>query len=751
MEFFHRHAQWISGSLFKRLMNMGNRIHKYSMILAIALIFRFITPPGLSQVPDRMNFQQTIRNTGKELVINKYVAIRIQIRQGSQFGPAVYVETQIVLTNSDGLVTLEIGGGTPVLGSFTDIDWTKGPYFLQTETDLTGAGYYNVAGVMQMISVPYALYASSADSIPGGISESDPAFNASLSSSISSSDIDRWNSKLDNESQDLGRVLVQGNDAHGSQIKNLEIPIHANDMATKAYVDSLEMKVNALEEVLVKAGVYDVKDVDGNLYHAVKIGKQIWMKENLRTTRYNDGLKIPYIVSDQYHYAETPAYYWLKNDSAKYGSIYGALYNFYVVETGKLCPAGWHVPDYSEWNTLAAELGGFLAAGGRMKEAGTEHWISPNTGATNESGFTALPGAYLAGYSSRGGGGFQREGYSADWWSDTPTVNYISGFGNSYYDSRLYSLQYAKFLALSVRCIHGDESERKSLASITTTIVTDILQKTATGGGNITSDGGSSILARGVCWSEKENPDTGDFKTYDGFGPGQFVSHLKDLNAIRTYYIRAYAINKTGIAYGNELSFTTRFVYDSIIDVDGNIYKTIKIGTQTWMAENLKTARYNNGDSINKPLSWSGDKTGAYSIYGDDPAYEAVYGKLYNFYTITDPRGLCPGGWKVPAYDDWMALTNYLGGYQVAGKKLKETGLTHWIRNYTATNESGFTALPGGWWNGAFYELGDHGYFWTSSDTSEGPWFWMIYGDYQDLSMNRGAPKDGFSVRCMKK
>jgi hypothetical protein len=74
-------------------MNMGNRIHKYSMILAIALIFRFITPPGLSQVPDRMNFQQTIRNTGKELVINKYVAIRIQIRQGSQFGPAVYVET----------------------------------------------------------------------------------------------------------------------------------------------------------------------------------------------------------------------------------------------------------------------------------------------------------------------------------------------------------------------------------------------------------------------------------------------------------------------------------------------------------------------------------------------------------------------------------------------------------------------------------------------------------------------------------
>jgi uncharacterized protein (TIGR02145 family) len=436
-----------------------------------------------------------------------------------------------------------------------------------------------------------------------------------------------------------------------------------------------------------------------------------------------------------------------------YAATYAPLYNFYVVETDKLCPTGWHIPDKSEWDMLAADLGGVSVAGGKMKEAGTDHWMNPNTGATNESRFTALPGSWLDGFHSHGGGGFGTPGNSSYFWSSSSNSGYYGiGFWNSYRDSELHSQQGTKEMAMSVRCVRGDESGRPRLPEITTDSISDILQHTATSGGTIISDGNSSILARGVCWSEHANPDTGDNKTYDGFSSGGFISHLTDLTALRTYYIRAYAINKTGIAYGNELSFTTRLVYDSVMDVDGNFYKTIKIGSQTWMAENLKTTRYNNGDSINKPLNWSGDKAGAYGIYDDEPANESVYGLLYNFYTIADPRGLCPTGWKVPGYDEWMVLTNYLGGYQVAGGKMKETGFDHWTHNVgTATNESGFTALPGGWWNGSFYEKGDHGYFWTSTNTSDGPWFWMLYGDYVDLSMSRGAPEVGFSIRCLKK
>ena len=191
---------------------------------------------------------------------------------------------------------------------------------------------------MQLISVPYALYASSADSIRGGIAEADPVFNASLSGGISSTDAERWNSKLDYESQDISQVLLQNNDARGLQIKNLEIPELENDLATKAYVDSLEMKVNDLEEVLVKAGAYDVKDVEGNLYHAVKIGKLIWMAENLRTTKFNDGLKIPYAQITGSVYPHTPAFFWLRNDSAKYAPAYGPIVQFLCYRNGKTMP-----------------------------------------------------------------------------------------------------------------------------------------------------------------------------------------------------------------------------------------------------------------------------------------------------------------------------------------------------------------------------------------------------------------------------
>jgi len=139
-------------------------------------------------------------------------------------------------------------------------------------------------------------------------------------------------------------------------------------------------------------GVSTVTDYQGNVYNTVKIGDQCWLKENLRSTKYNDGTNIPN-VTDNSTWANltTPAYCWYNNDYATYGSVYGALYNWYTVDTEKLCPIGWHVPSDTEWTQLTDYLGGESVAGSKLKEAGTTHWNSPNTGATNESGFTALP------------------------------------------------------------------------------------------------------------------------------------------------------------------------------------------------------------------------------------------------------------------------------------------------------------------------------------------------------------------------
>jgi len=139
----------------------------------------------------------------------------------------------------------------------------------------------------------------------------------------------------------------------------------------------------------------EIKDGDGNVYTSVTIGTQVWLDENLKTSKYNDGTNIP-LVSDntQWKDLSSPAYCWYNNDEAAYKDVYGALYNWYAVNTGKLCPAGWHVPTNGEMETLVDYLGGNLVAGGKLKETGTSHWNSPNGGATDQYGFSALPGGY---------------------------------------------------------------------------------------------------------------------------------------------------------------------------------------------------------------------------------------------------------------------------------------------------------------------------------------------------------------------
>jgi uncharacterized protein (TIGR02145 family) len=140
-----------------------------------------------------------------------------------------------------------------------------------------------------------------------------------------------------------------------------------------------------------------VTDIEGNVYKTVKIGSQWWMAENLKTTRFNYGSAILMVADSNAWFMQIgPAYCWYDNDSMTNKNIYGALYNSYAVKTGKLSPAGWHIPTESDWTTLTTYLGNHYVAGGKMKESGYVHWVAPNTGATNESGFTALPGGYRA-------------------------------------------------------------------------------------------------------------------------------------------------------------------------------------------------------------------------------------------------------------------------------------------------------------------------------------------------------------------
>jgi len=167
------------------------------------------------------------------------------------------------------------------------------------------------------------------------------------------------------------------------------------------------------KDLFIPAGT--VTDIDGNIYEVIKIGTQTWFAENLKTTRYNDNSGIPLITSNtDWAALTTPGYCWYNNDETANKPLYGALYNWYTVNTGKLCPIGWHVPTNDDFTILTEFLGGTAIAGGKMKEAGLAHWTTPNTGATNESGFTALPAGIRNDL-----GVFTGINLNTHWWSAT--------------------------------------------------------------------------------------------------------------------------------------------------------------------------------------------------------------------------------------------------------------------------------------------------------------------------------------------
>jgi uncharacterized protein (TIGR02145 family) len=196
------------------------------------------------------------------------------------------------------------------------------------------------------------------------------------------------------------------------------------------------------------------------------------------------------------------------------------------------------------------------------------------------------------------------------------------------------------------------------------------------------------------------------------------------------------------------------FVYD----VEGNKYKVIKIGTQTWMAENLKATKYQNGDAIGTtdPVrDINGETAPKYQwAYESTQSNAAIYGRLYTWYAITDSRGVCPVGWRVPTDVEWTTLAGYLGGAEVAGGSLKESGLSHWESpNTGATNISGFTALPAGYSfsSGGFSELGSTGYWWTAThDIDDLAWYRSVSYNSTEISRYNITKKYGYSVRCIK-
>lgn len=288
-----------------------------------------------------------------------------------------------------------------------------------------------------------------------------------------------------------------------------------------------------------------------------------------------------------------------------------------------------------------------------------------------------------------------------------------------------------------------------TVPTVSTTSITITGASTASGEYAV-NESEAEITSRGICWNTTGSPTIANSKTTDGSGSGTFTSSMTGLVAGTIYFGRAYATNSVGTSYGNEI------VFGSIVDVENTSYNPIAIGTQVWLKENLNTYKYRNGDVI--PLydhlpagttSWSGTSSGAVTNY----PLQNQFGRLYNWYAVTDPRGLCPVGWHVPTETEWATLVTFLGGVDVAGGPLKQTGTALWHTNVGATNSSGFTALPGGHRtvSGTYQYVNQSAIFWTSTAVDvNAVWSYSIAGNLTHSHGSGNHRKNGFSVRCIR-
>jgi uncharacterized protein (TIGR02145 family) len=361
-------------------------------------------------------------------------------------------------------------------------------------------------------------------------------------------------------------------------------------------------------------------------------------------------------------------------------------------------------------------------------------------------------------------------------WSKTtsPTIadsKTIDGTGSASFTSNMVGLAEGDsyfvraYATNSVGTSYGDEltftTDQVTAAAVTTTEATTITPTSAVAGGNVTDDGGGTVTARGVCWSNtKQIPTTADNVTPSSGSTGNFASNITGLENGTVYYYCAFATNSFGTTYGEIYHFIT-----PVADIEGNVYQTVKIGTQVWMAENLKVKKLNDNTEITyifDNTEWSTQVAPAYCWYNnDEDFFKPLYGALYNWHSANSEI-LCPTGWHVPTDADWNILEVGLGLSEADANEWGWRGshaavlknVTDWNVGENGTNTSGFSALPGGfryYLTGGFDGRLAVGYWWSSDENgnAEG-WYRMIKGSEVGVYRASTQKEAGKSIRCIK-
>lgn len=719
---------------------------KYLKLLLSLTILALTSLSLLAQTPMGMNYQAVLRDATGQVIASQEVEISFEILKGSNEGQVVFSEIHNTTTNAFGLANLVIGS----LQSLEGIDWGADSYFLRISADGVEMG------TTQLLSVPFALYAqSSADSFSGDYQdlENTPDLNTYVEAE---------------NPQDGDMLFFNGTTWHllpiGSEGQILTIS-NGTPQWTNIPDDD-----NGDEPTTVT-------DVEGNVYATVILGEQEWMAENLRTTRYNNGAQIEYPGDNFGDWLNntTGAFAWYNNDELTYKNTYGALYNFPAVNNGNLCPIGWRVPSVEDWNDLITYMTESFediintSAGNALKSCRQVN--SPLGGSCNTSEHPRWNehethyGSDLAGFGALPGGNrlltneYDKVGMTGYFWTSTEAVSDRAYQRYIHYDnSGAYSSHTWKVNGNSVRCMRDVDLDPPSEYSLN-------LQASPSAGGTVS---GAGDYAPGTSVSVSATANEGyEFSNWTN-ADGVVVSEIPSFDFTMPPQHTTLIAHFTGEGNG----------YGSVTDIDGNTYHTITVVTLEWMAENLKTTKFNTGDDIDFPgtdnAAWTNNTAGAYAWYNNDIANKDIYGGLYNWYAVNTDN-LCPAGWRVPSEADWNNLSNFLINNnehlntENVGNALKscrqvdsplggdcDTNIhPRWDSHFThyGTDEFGFSGLPGGRREtpGNYDFIGLLGHFWTSNQANE------TEANYRSLSRANGRlsaiSQDkhfGYSVRCVK-
>jgi uncharacterized protein (TIGR02145 family) len=619
-----------------------------------------------------------LRDAQNRLVTNRQVGVQISILQDFPNGTAVYAERQTATTNAHGLVTVVIGTGQVIEGSMATIQWENGTYYIRTQIDLNGGSNYTYTNTNQVLTVPYAFHAKTAETLTVFPEETDPKFT-------------QW-----------------GYNYHSLQHR----PTHVS-----AFINDVPYLVTETDPKFIAWGYeYDsLQNAPTQLSDFV-----------------NDaGYVTPSTETDPKFTAWSYEYDSLRNAPTKLTEFEN--------DTGYI-------------TTEIQNLDSVLTIG---NNAGGKQIKNLQDPTENQDAVTKL---FLQNYTSLRVGDCDTLFLGDSQWVIIPGISVLNG--------------------------------KSSFPTVITHPISNIAGTSATFGGRVTSDGNATVTARGVCWSTSPNPTVNDSLRINGDGLGSFSSNVTGLTAGTTYYMRAYATNDVGTAYGLEESFTTDVSTNcgTVTDYDNNIYQTVIIGSKCWMRENLRTTKYANGTSIQYGNATTSSTT-AYYYYPGSQDNVPTYGLLYNWRAAmgsesasnTDPsgvQGVCPNGWHLPSVAEWNQLSNYVSlqsayycneNPDYIAKAFAST--TAWQEDYgectvgndlSANNATGLTILPAGifYFGGSYQYFGLYAGLWSATEKdgedAYGPFLSSSNSalDYNSDGAGKNilcSPKEsGFSVRCVR-